>query len=304
MGEPNWTLARKRSILMQRARILTRIRAFFAERGFLEVDTPQRIPVNAPEQHIDPVPSDGWVLQTSPELAMKRMLAAGYETIFQICHVWRDGERGRLHLPEFTLLEWYRSGTDYRALMADCVALLQALTDGHSLCRQGREISLAPPWQVLTVSDAFHRYAPRSLAEAIADRSFETILTEAVEPCLGQDKPTFLIEYPAALAALARLKPDDPTVAERFELYIDGMEIANAFSELNDPVVQRQRFVADEQERRSAGKSAAPLPEKFLQELPTMPDAAGIALGLDRLIMLLTDTPRIDDVVALAPEDL
>ncbi len=304
MSEANWALARKQQRLAERARILQRIRAFFIDRGFLEVETPHRIPVNAPEPHIDTVASGDWALHTSPELAMKRLLAAGYPKLFQLCRVWRDGERGRLHLPEFTLLEWYRAGADYHALMDDCRRLLDALLPDGSLRYQGRMIDLASPWELLTVREAFARYATVDVDNALENDRFDDILTAEIEPHLGRTRPTFLVEYPAQLAALARRKPGDPTVAERFELYIDGLELANAFSELTDPHEQRLRFEADEAARRTAGKLPRPLPEPFLAELGGIDHAAGIALGVDRLVMLLTDAESIDQVVAFTPAEL
>jgi len=304
MNEPNWALARKRHVLAQRAEIIQEIRNFFFNRGYLEIETPHRIPANAPELHIDAVASGTWALHTSPELAMKRMLAAGYEQLFQICRVWRDGEHGQHHLPEFTLLEWYRTGIDYHALMNECMELLYVLAPRGTLSRQGRTIDLAMPWPQLTVADAFTRHASMSLAEALAADRFEEVLTAEIEPHLGKDRPVFLTEYPVSLAALARTKPGEPQLAERFELYIDGLELANAFSELTDPHEQRNRFIADEDLRRANGKTPYPLPEKFLNELAAMPEAAGIALGLDRLVMLLTDVAKIDDVVAFTPGDL
>lgn len=304
MRETNWALARKRQKLTERAQIIQEVRNFFINRGYLEVATPHRIPANAPEPHIDAVASGAWALHTSPELAMKRLLAAGYEQLFQICQVWRDGERGQYHLPEFTLLEWYRTEVDYHALMTECMELLFVLVPQRRLLRQGRSIELAAPWQTLTVSEAFAQYASMSLEEALATDCFEEVLSGEVEPQLGKERPLFLIEYPTSLAALARTKPGQPEVAERFELYIDGLELANAFSELTDPDEQRNRFQADEETRRAAGKTPYPLPESFLNEMKCMPEAAGIALGLDRLIMLLTDSTKIDEVVAFTAEEL
>ena len=300
----NWSLSRKKSLLLQRAAILHKVRAFFLEQGYLEVETPHRIPANAPEPHIDAAPSGDWALHTSPEIAMKRLLAAGHEKIFQICRVWREGELGRHHLPEFTLLEWYRSGIDYHDLMAECTALLQSIVPEGKLTRSGRQISLAAPWEKLTLAEAFSSYASINLDHALEAGCFEEVLTAEVEPHLGKARPTFLTEFPVAMAALARVKPGDPRVAERFELYIDGLELANAFSELTDPLEQRKRFAADEERRRAAGKTPYPLPESFLSELAAMPEAAGIALGLDRLVMLITGTEKIDDVVAFTPDDL
>ena len=298
--EPNWALAKKRAALENRARIVHAIRAFFIERDFLEVETPHRLPGNAPELHIDAVASGDGFLHTSPELCMKRLLAAGYPRLFQICRCWRKGERGARHLPEYTMLEWYRAGCDYQSLMVDCEELLARL------CPEGRvgAIDLSPPWERLTVADAFSRHGSLPLDEALARDRFDEIVALEIEPRLGSTRPTFLTEYPAALAALARRKPENPSVAERFELYIDGIELANAFSELTDPAEQRQRFEKEETARRRAGKPPYPVPEKFLAELATMPPSAGIALGVDRLVMLLTGATAIDEVVAFTPEEL
>ncbi len=303
MTEPNRALASKQNKLMERARIVQAIRAFFVAHDFLEVETPQRIPANAPEMHIDPLPSGKMWLQTSPELAMKRLLAAGYGSLFQICKVWRGEERGRNHLSEFTLLEWYRPDHNYTTLMIDCEQLCQNLVPTGSLDYQESTINLTPPWPRLTVAEAFARFASCSLDEALTTDRFEEILTTEIEPQLGMD-PIFLTEYPAEMAALARLKPGDAACSERFELYIGGLEIANAFSELTDPTEQRQRFEIEESARRTAGKPAVNLPEPFLKELKDMPESAGIALGVDRLVMLLTNSPTIDQVVALTPEQL
>lgn len=300
----NWQLAKRRPALEARARIVQAVRAFFIDQDFLEVETPQRIPVNAPELHIDAVRSGAWFLHTSPELCMKRLLAAGYPRLFQICHVWREAERGSRHLPEFTMLEWYRSDADYLNLMDDCEALLRSLVPSGVLKVRGVAIDLAGPWQRMTVADAFALYASLPLAPALAANRFDEILSCEVEPRLGQDCPTFLYDYPAHLAALARRKAAAPELAERFELYIAGIEVANAFSELTDPVEQRQRFTADEAARRAQGKEPLPLPERFLTELDNLPPSAGIALGLDRLVMLLTGVATIDAVVAFPPEEL
>ncbi len=302
--DPNWALARKQQTLMHRARILQAIRAFFIQADFLEVETPQRLPGNAPEFHIDPEPSGSWYLQTSPELCMKRLLAAGCPRLFQLCHCWRQEERGRRHLPEFTLLEWYRGGSDYNALMDDCQQLLRHLLPAGQLNWQGQQIDLSGPWERLSVDQAFQRHAGCGCLEALANDQFDQLLVEKVEPCLGQNRPTLLCDYPLPLGALARRKPEDPRWAERFELYIAGMEIANGFSELCDPVEQVQRFTAEEQQRRQAGKEPYPVPVNFLRELGQLKSAAGIALGIDRLVMLLTDKADIAEVVAFTPEDL
>lgn len=304
----NWHLARKQPLLRARARIIQEIRQFFIAGGYLEVETPLRIPAPAPESHIDPIPSDGWFLQTSPELCMKRLLSAGYERLFQICHCWREGERGSLHLPEFTMLEWYRAHGDYRDLMADCEALLAAVaraTAGEPMVSfRGHTFDLSPPWERLPVREAFRRYCEIGADEALRTDCFDALMVEHIEPRLGWEKPTFLCDYPASRGALSRLKSDDPDTAERFELYLGGLELANAFSELTDPVEQRRRFTGELAYRAAQGRVMFPMPERFLDELASMPPAAGIALGIDRLVMLFCNAGTVDEVVAFPPEEL
>ncbi|MDF1592480.1 MAG: EF-P lysine aminoacylase EpmA [Desulfobacterales bacterium] len=300
--------ARIKKNLQLRAQIIQAVRQFFYERDYLEVETPCRVPVIAPEAHIDAEMSGGWFLHTSPELSMKRLLSAGYPRIFQICKCFRAKERGLKHLPEFTLLEWYGAGMDYVDMMAQCENLLRfvarALGSECGLVYQGRPIDLTPPWERLTVVEAFHLYASQSLEEALLNDCFDEAIAFEIEPRLGNEKPVFLYDYPAQKGALARLKPDNPNVAQRFELYICGLELCNAFTELVDPVEQRRRFEIDGQVRAASGKKAVPMPEKFLKSLDDMPPAAGNALGLDRLVMLFSDAARIDDVVAFTPEEL
>ncbi len=304
----NWRLARRRSNLKARAVILQAIRTFFISEGYLEVDTPLLIPAPAPETHIDAIPAGPWFLHTSPELCMKRLLAAGYDRIFQLCHCWRAEERGSRHLPEFTMLEWYRADADYRDLMRDCERLVRGVARaagcGTTVRFRDGVVELAGEWERLTVREAFCRYAGTTMEEALADDSFDLLMVEKIEPLLGTERPTFLCDYPAERSALARLSPDDPRVAERFELYICGVELANAFSELTDPVEQRQRFEAEAADRAARQRSGYPLPEPFLNELATMPPSAGIALGVDRLVMVLLDAAAIDDVVSFTPEEL
>lgn len=304
----NRSLADRRKALIARAVILREIRRFFTEEGYLEVETPLRIPSLAPEAHIDAIPSDGWLLQTSPEICMKRMLAAGYERLFQICRCWRADERGEKHLPEFTMLEWYRTGVNYRQFMTDCEHLVRALAASlglvSTICYRKTSIGLAGAWERLTVREAFSRYGGLSMEEALARDMFDEIMVNDIEPRLGLEKPTFICDYPAERSALARLSPEDPSVAERFELYIGGVELANAFSELTDPVEQRRRFAAEAACREKQQRPVYPLPEPFLSELSSLPPSAGIALGVDRLVMVLTDAARIDEVVAFTPEEL
>lgn len=304
----NWLLTSRKEALWGRSTIIQTIRQFFNKEGYLEVDTPLRIPAPAPESYIDAIPSGDWFLQTSPEICMKRLLAAGYERIFQICPCWRSEERGKLHLPEFTMLEWYRANSSYQDLMDDCFNLLRflshSLSPNGSLCYQGINVALDYPWEKISVREAFRQYTSTTMEEALADDVFDDLMVTAIEPNLGMGRPTFIYDYPAERGALARLKHEDSALAERFELYICGMELANGFSELSDAGEQRRRFVEEASLRSSRGKQAYPLPEKFLEELADMGASAGIALGIDRLIMLLLDIPGIDGVVAFTPEDL
>ena len=304
----NWSLARRRKALQQRANILKAIRDFFVTRGFLEVETPYRIPAPAPESHIDAVPSGAWFLHPSPEVCMKRMLAAGYEKIFQISRCWRERERGHQHIPEFTLLEWYHSGIDYRTLMEECEGMIQtvalAIGLGKKVFFRDRVIDLNGPWQRIAVREAFREYAKTSMEEALERGLFDEMMVRDIEPKLGISKPMVLYDYPAQRAALARLKSEDETVAERFELYMGGLELANGFSELTDPEEQTKRFEKENQNRQEMGKPIYAMPEKFLEELKEMPPSAGIALGIDRLVMVFSDAPSIDEVVAFTPEEL
>lgn len=304
----NWQLMRRKNALHRRARVIQSIREFFIARGFLEVETPFRIPAPAPESHIEAIESEGWFLQTSPELCMKRMLSAGYELLFQICRCWRHSERGERHLPEFTMLEWYRAEADYRTLMADCESLLQFVAEkldlGGTIRIGDREVSLHLPWERLTVRQAFERYGTVSMDEALTADLFDEVMVREIEPNLGWNVPVFLHDYPAVRAALARTRQDDPSVAERFELYAGGLELANGFSELTDAAEQRARFEDEMSARDSFCRKSYPMPEKFLAELPSMPESAGIALGVDRLVMVMLNLEQIDDAVAFTPEEL
>lgn len=326
--------ARKRENLIRRAKILQGIRAFFAQEGFTEVETPILVPSPGMEPHLQAleVSCTGpdlsrhrWYLHTSPEYAMKKLLGQGWEKIFQICRVFRDGEWGPTHQVEFTLLEWYRTGVDYRKIMEDCERLIsflgRALGLPPTVNYQGRPVALDSPFDRTSVAEAMARYGridirknrdgPSLTAEACArgyrfdprerysfEDVFFKVFLEAVEPHLGSPRPTILYDYPACMAALARLKPDDRRWAERFELYIAGLEIANAFSELNDPLEQRRRFEGDQRLRAALGWPVYPIDEDLLRALEEMPPSAGIALGIDRLVMFFCDAPRIADVLA------
>lgn len=296
-----------------RAALFRSVREFFSERGFLEVDTPVRQPVIIPECNIVPISADGQYLQTSPELCMKRLLAAGCDRIFQICPCFRKNERGRNHLEEFTMLEWYRTGADYHQLMVDCEELLQYVAEkttrnippesGVPGELSGLRTTITAEAERLTVADAFTRYSPVPLEQALHEERFDELLVEYVEPHLGQTRPLFLMEYPKELASLARVDRLNSSVAERFELYIRGLELANGFSELTDPDEQRERFNAEIAEIRNLQGRKQEMPERFLEDLAQLESAAGIAFGLDRLLMLIMGRTNIREVVSFYPEE-
>lgn len=270
--------------LSERARVLRAIRAFFDARGFTEVETPVRIPAPAPEPHIDCPPSGNWFLRASPELQMKKLLAAGMERIYQIGPCFRAGEKGRRHSPEFTMLEWYRANADYSQIAADAEELLVEV-----LKRDHADI------QRITVREAYLRWAGWDPVETWDQDRFDFDMATKIEPNLPKE-PLFLTDYPAPAASLARLKSDDPRVAERWELYVDGIELANAFTELIDSVEQRRRFELAREERRALGEADYPLDEEFLDALARMPPSGGVALGVDRLVMLACGASSITDV--------
>ena len=294
--------------LWLRAQIIQAVRTFFIDNEYLEVETPCRIPAPAPEAHIDAEVSGDWFLRSSPELCMKRLMAAGYPRIFQICRCFRQKERGSKHLPEMTLLEWYTAGHNYFNIMEQCEELIRFVAGRagikNFLVYQGNRIDLTPPWPRISVRDAFEKFSSVSMETAMLQDRFDQITAFDIEPNLGYGKPTFLYDYPASAASLARLKPGNPFMAERFELYISGLELCNAFSELTDPVEQRTRFKNEQKIRSESGLEIYPLPEKFLESLQFMPEASGIALGVDRLVMIFANTTKIDDVVAFTPEEL
>lgn len=301
------------------------LRRFLAAEGYQEVETPLLVPAPGMEPHIaacevefrpetDVGSPRTLYLHTSPEYAMKRLLADGMGPIFQICKVFRNGEVSPAHNPEFTMLELYRPHADYRAIMAD---LERALAEAERAAgRPGPFARL--PYERLTVRDAVLRYADVDLRQcpdgaALAraaeargvrlsgatrfDDVFFHLFLQKVERELGRDRPTFLLDYPASMAALSRLKPEDPAVAERFELYVHGVELANGFSELTDPAEQRRRLVEEQGQRRALGRPAYPLDERFLEAVGRMPPSGGVAVGLDRVLMLMTGAGRIDQVL-------
>ncbi len=332
MPNPPWhpnALADRIGFLRRRARLTQATRAFFDARGYLEVETPYAVSAPGEEVHLQAFATtlrrpDGtqlprW-LHTSPEFAMKRLLVAGAGPIFQLARVWRNGEAGDLHTPEFTMLEWYRPGASLAALMDETEAFLRAVLP--PVCtRAGITVDLAA-FERLTMEEAFSRHAGADLlgtlddAPALAasagatlrpgegwDDLFFRLLLERIEPQIGRGHPTFLTHWPAAQAALAVRDPADPRVALRFELFAGGMELANAFEELTDAAEQRARFVADRARRHAIGGADWPMDEAFLAALGHgLPPCAGIALGFDRLAMLACGAQRIAQVQWL-PDD-
>ncbi|MCO5060999.1 MAG: EF-P lysine aminoacylase GenX [Kiritimatiellae bacterium] len=269
-----------KAALELRSRLLHATRSFFHERGFTEVDTPVRIQAPAQETHINAEPSGDRWLRASPELQMKRLLAAGHEKIFQLGPCFRRGERGDRHNPEYTMLEWYRARADYEDILEDTRELLAHVAgEQTSIVYRHQRIDLTGRWERISVRDAFLRWAGWDPVAMWDEDRFNVDLVEKVEPAMPRAVPVVLADYPAPAASLARRKPEDPLVAERWELYIGGLEIANAYSELTDPVEQRRRFEIAADERRAMGKEVYPFDEAFFAELAAMPPSGGIALG-------------------------
>ena len=304
------------ALLRRRNLLAAAVRAFFTNRGYMEVETPYVVPAPGEEVHLRARSSGDKWLNTSPEFAMKKLLAGGSGPIFQLARVWRDEPWSDTHAPEFTMLEWYDLHADMPTLMRESFALLQA-TLPPEVGYKGIVTRLDEP-EFLTVAEAFARYVgadvlatagdARALAaQARADLRagedwedlFFRLLLERIEPHLGRARATFLTHWPAAQAALARRCPHDPRVAERFELYVCGVELANAFVELTDAAEQRQRFIEDRARRHKLYGDDWPLDETFLDAVAVLPSCAGIALGFDRLAMLAAGARRITDVLWL-----
>lgn len=328
---PPWhpeRLAARQPYLRRRALLTGATRAFFSARGYQEVETPYAVATPGEEVFLRPFRTESissagerrpLFLHTSPEFAMKKLLAGGAGPIFQLARVWRNGEAGDLHAPEFTMLEWYCPGAGMDELIAETEAYLRAVLPPVVACR-GIETDLSM-FERISMVEAFARYVGAdllatagngpALAEAAGTRLrpgeswedvFFRLLLERIEPCIGRQHPTFLTHWPAAEAALARRDPADPRVAERFELFLAGIELANAFVELTDPVEQRARFEADRARRHGMTGADWPLDEDLLAALAAgLPACAGIALGFDRLVMIAAGAPRLADVLWLPP---
>lgn len=311
--------------LERRARLVSAIRAFFTARGYLEVETSalqtspgMEVHVKAFETRLYDVDRQAFAakhLHTSPEIAMKKLLVAGLPKIFQICQVYRNAEGSTLHSPAFTMLEWYQTGLSYRGLMEETVEMIRAVSDGVMNWR-GLVSDPFADWQFISVTEAFAQFAGINLDAVLADEDgfaaaakkagcpahdgdgwddiFFRIFLEKIEPLLGHPAPTILYDYPAGMAALSRKKPENPRYAERFEVYICGMELANAFGELTDAAEQRARFVKSMAEKKEIYAEDYPVDEDFISALEYgMPDCSGIALGVDRLAMLLSGAEDI-----------
>ncbi len=330
--------ARRSERLERRGQMLGAVREFFAARDFVEVDTPALQPSPGLEPHLKAFatrlhdPRNGRTspryLHTSPEFAMKKLLVAGMPRIWQLGHVFRDGERSAAHHPEFSMLEWYRAGASWRELIPDCMGLLRACQDAAgaaALSWRGQTADPWQPWHEISVAEAFREHCGIDLLATASDplrpdadrlalaarrvgiephpgddweALYFRIFLERIEPRLGLGAPTILYDYPLSMAALARRNPDDPCVAERFELFVCGLELANGFGELTDADEQRARFLAEQARKQALYGETYPIDEDFLAALEYgMPPAAGIALGFDRLAMLATGAADIEDVL-------
>lgn len=301
--------------LRERARVCAQVRAFFDARGFLEVQTPVMVPSPGLDVHLDAFEVTGgdrgrprW-LSTSPEYQMKRLLAEGLTRIYQIAPCFRRGEAGARHNPEFTMAEWYRSGATVADVMGDTEQLVSGVTGGAVRLGE-RIVDVRPPFERLSVCDAFARFAGWSREETLGaaasdEERYFRALVDRVEPALAAaPSAVFLVDYPATQASLARRKPDDPCLAERFELYVAGLELCNGFGELVDPVEQRARLAGDQETRRARGLPVYPIDERFLAALDRVPPSGGNALGLDRLVALVCGTTEIADVLAFTADEV
>ncbi len=320
----DWRPTAALEVLRLRAQLLAQVRDFFAHRAVLEVETSVLSAAGIPDPNLlsfatrytGPGAPRGrdLYLHTSPEFAMKRLLAAGSGSIYQLCKVFRDSEAGRLHNPEFTMLEWYRVGYDHRALMPEVAELVTGLLSAHTPLEATESLSYQEAFQRHTGIDP-HRASHEQFADCAASHGIhppealagrhdaalwrDLLLSHVVEPRLGAGRLTFVYDYPASQAALARVRPGDPPLASRFELYVNGIELANGFHELADSAEQRTRFERQLHARTAAGLAAVPLDERLLAALTGgLPDCAGVALGFDRLVMLAAGARTLEEVIA------
>lgn len=292
--------------LRERAEVIRAIRRTLDDAGFLEVETPLAVPSPGLDVHLAALEVRGlgaprW-LATSPEYQMKRLLVEGLPRIYQISKCFRRGERGRHHEPEFTMLELYRAHADPEAVMADTEAVVAATATAlHGAARLPSGTDVAPPWDRLTVAEAFRAHAGVEVLDVLPDEErFFRLLIDRVEPALAErGAPVWLTRWPASMASLARLCPDDPRWADRFEAYVDGLELCNGFGELTDPVEQRARLERDQAARDAAGLDVYPIDERFLEALERgLPESGGVAIGVDRVVMLVTGAAHIEEVLA------
>lgn len=305
-GQSETDAISKKQIIEKRAKFFEAIRGFFKKKGYLEVDTPVLIPYPLPEAHIDPVKAEGGYLHPSPELAMKVLLSYGLGKVYQITRCFRKGEIGRLHLQEFSMLEWYAKEADYNYMMDFTEELIKAITcdlnDSYVISYKSFAIDLRTHWPRVSLKDLFLKETKISIDMAIQENRYEELLVEKIEPSLPKDTPCFLVDFPAQLASLSKLK--DENTAERFELYMGGLEIANGFSELLDPEEQERRFVSENNLRIRMGKEEFPINKVFLSAISKVKKAAGVALGLDRLLMILLNIDDISNVQPITYKDL
>jgi lysyl-tRNA synthetase class 2 len=296
--------------LRKRHALKRAVQGFFDRAGLLEVETPAIVPCPGLDVHLDAIEVLGTMrgprwLHTSPEYQMKRLLTTGLPGIFQLGKAFRRGERGKLHEPEFSMLEWYRTFSDAEQMMRDTEQLVASvareLTGSLTLPGVDGPVDVTPPWDRIRVDEAFERLAGVKLEDVLPDEeAFYQLLADRIEPKLGRGRAVFLTDYPAPMASLARLSARDPRFAERFEAYLDGIELCNGFSELTDAADQRKRLLRDQEEREKLGRSVYPLDERFLAALQEgIPPSGGNALGFDRLLMLIVGAKHIDEVLAL-----
>lgn len=300
--------------LLGRSRVVRALRSFFDGRGFLEVETPALVTSPGLDLHLDafevPGPSGPRYLHTSPEYCMKRLVAEGIPAIYQVCKAYRQDEAGPWHNPEFTMVEWYQAGQDMDGLITATESLVaavcMAIHGGTTVpaVPPFPALDLSPPWPRLSVREAFERYSGLVMDEVAPDEDrFFRVLLDEIEPRLPVERPTVLYGYPAAMASLARLCPGDPSVADRFEVYIRGVELCNGFAELTNPQEQRRRLQLDQAQRRAMNKPVYPLDERFLAALESgLPDCAGNALGVDRLAMILLGAGSVAEVMAFTSD--